>query len=90
MNKENIDDELIYLTDDDGVEEPYSFLDLIEYNGSEYAVLYPENGIDDGTVEILCIEDLNEDEDAYLPVEDEETLDAVFAIFKENNPEDCE
>lgn len=79
--------ELIYLTDDDGNEEAYTFLDLIEYDGCEYAVLYPENGEDDGTVEILRVEDLNDDEDAYIPVDSEETLDAVFEIFKQQNEE---
>lgn len=79
------DNNLIYLTDDEGNEEPYSFLDLVEYDGCEYAVLYPESGEDEGTVEILRVEDLNDDEDAYLPVESEEILDAVFELFKERN-----
>lgn len=81
-------DDLIYLTDDDGNEEAYSFLDLIEYDGCEYVVLYPENEESDGTVEILRVEDLNEDEDAYLPVESDEVLNAVFEIFKEKNKDE--
>ncbi len=86
MNEER--DDLIYLTDDEGNEEAYSFLDLIEYEGCEYVVLYPEGDDNCDTVEILRVEDLNEEEDAYIPVESEEILDAVFNIFKEKNKED--
>ncbi len=86
---EKIED-LIYLTDDDGNEEAYSFLDLIEYEGCEYVVLYPEDESSDGTVEILRGEDLNEEEDAYLPVDSEEVLNAVFEIFKEKNKDEFE
>jgi uncharacterized protein YrzB (UPF0473 family) len=81
-------DDLIILTDDDGNEESYSFLDLIEYDGCEYVVLYPEREDNDGTVEILRVEDLNEEEDAYLPVDSEEVLNAVFELFKEKNKDD--
>lgn len=82
MSEEN---NLIYLSNDDGNEEAYTFLDLIEYDGCDYAVLYPEEGEDDDTVVILQVEDLNEDEDAYIPVDDEDILDAVFELFKERN-----
>jgi uncharacterized protein YrzB (UPF0473 family) len=85
-------DDLIILTDDDGNEESYSFLDLIEYDGCEYVVLYPERdeADDDGTVEILRVEDLNEEEDAYLPVDSEEVLNAVFELFREKNKDEFE
>ena len=82
MSEEN---NLIYLSDDDGNEEAYSFLDLIEYDGCDYAVLYPQEGEDEGTVVILRVEDLNEEEDAYIPVEEEDILDTVFELFKERN-----
>jgi uncharacterized protein YrzB (UPF0473 family) len=83
-------DDLIYLSDDDGNEEAYSFLDLIEYDGCEYAVLYPENNNENETVEILRVEDLNEEEDAYLPVDSEEVLNAVFELFKDRNKDNFE
>jgi hypothetical protein len=51
-------------------------------------VLYPEREDNDGTVEILRVEDLNEEEDAYLPVDSEEVLNAVFELFKEKNKDD--
>jgi uncharacterized protein YrzB (UPF0473 family) len=81
---------IIYLTDDDGNRECYEVLDLVEYDGCEYIVLYPIDPEveDDGNVIIFQLEDLNAEEDAYIPVEDEETLQAVFEIFQANYEEE--
>ena len=81
-------DDIIYLTDDDGNEEGYIFLDLIEYDGCEYAVLYPEEGDNDDTVEILRVEDLSDEEDVYLPVGSDEILNEVFELFKAKNKDE--
>ena len=43
-----------------------------------------ETDEDDGEVVILKVEDSgNEEEESYVSVDDEETLNAVFEIFKE-------
>lgn len=77
----------IILTDEDGKEVTFLFLDLIEYQGEEYAVLLPgEPDDDDGEVVILKVAETdNADTEDFISVEDEETLDAVFEIFKERN-----
>lgn len=80
MNEE--EREIIYLTDEEGNEEANEVLGMVEYDGCEYAVLYPQEG-EDGMVEIVRVEELNNEEDVYLPIEDDETLNSVFAIFKE-------
>lgn len=80
MNEE--EREIIYLTDEEGNEEANEVLGMVEYDGCEYAVLYPQEG-EDGMVEIVRVEELNNEEDIYLPIEDDETLNSVFAIFKE-------
>ena len=74
---------MITLNDEDGNPALFEFLDLIEYEAEEYIVLLPENG--DGEVVILQVDytDPDSEEEHYLGVEDEETLQAVFAIFKE-------
>lgn len=80
MDNENI----IILTDESGNEETFEFLDLMEYEGKEYVVLYPEND-DSGEVVILLVEELDEENDNYLAIEDESLLDTLFDLFKERN-----
>ena len=87
----DLDDEelsnIIILSDENGEDVQFEFLDLIEYDSEEYVVLLPAEGEmeeDDGEVVILKVEDSgNEEEESYVSVDDEETLNAVFEIFKE-------
>ena len=78
-------DNIIVLNDENGEEVPFEFLDLIEYEGEEYVVLLPVEEDDEADeVVILKLEDTeSEDEESYVSVDDEETLSAVFDIFKE-------
>ena len=81
-------DNVIVLNDEDGNEVRFEFLDLIELEGEEYVVLLPiseEGEEDDGEVVILKVEDTDEelDEESYVSVDDEDTLNEVFEIFKE-------
>ena len=81
MHEEELSN-IVTLTDADGNETEFEFIDLIEYEGEEYVVLMPVEDFDDDVV-ILRVEPVNEDEDNYYGVEDEAVLNAVFAIFKE-------
>ena len=78
---------IIVLNDENGDEIRFEFLDLIEYDGDEYVVLLPvieEGEEDSGEVVILNLEESeNEDEESYVSVDDEETLNTVFQMFKE-------
>ena len=81
-------DNIVVLNDEDGNEVKFEFLDLVELDDEEYVVLLPvtENGEEDeGEVVILKIEDTDEetDEESYVSVEDEDTLNKVFEIFKD-------
>lgn len=78
-------DNIIVLNDENGNEVNFEFLDLIEYEGSEYVVLLPcEESEDPGEVVILKVEETDrEDEESYVSVDDENVLTAVFEIFKE-------
>ena len=80
-NQEQLDN-IIELTDEQGNTAEFEYLDVIEYEGKEYLALLPVEEDNDGIV-ILEIEPVNEEEENYLSVEDEETLMAVYAIFKE-------
>lgn len=81
---------IITLNDENGDEVRFEFLDLVEYEGEKYVVLLPEDG--DGEVVILQLDDtdLDSEEDTFLGVEDEETLQAVFGIFKEKYKDELE
>ena len=80
---------LVVLNDEDGNEVQFEFLDLIELDSEQYAILLPveeeEDEESEGEVVILKVEDTDEDseEETYVSVDDEETLNKVFEIFKE-------
>lgn len=76
------EDSLITLTDENGQEATFEYLDCIEYDGKEYLVLLPAEE-DDTQIVILEVEPVDEENENYLAVEDEATLDAVYAIFKD-------
>ena len=87
MENENIIPEeeevsILTLTDDKGNDVEFEYLDCIEYNGKEYLVLMP---MEEDAVEIVIleIEPVDEENENYLAVEDEKTLNAVYGIFKE-------
>ncbi len=73
---------ILVLTDENGVETEFEYLDVIEYEGVEYLVLLPTEENNDEIV-ILEIEPVDEENENYLAVEDEQTLAAVYEIFKE-------
>lgn len=77
-------DNIIILNDEGGNPVSFEFLDLIEYDGAEYVVLLPMEEDADEVV-ILQIEEVADDPDleSYVSVEDEDTLNAVFEIFKQ-------
>ncbi|MBR5783028.1 MAG: DUF1292 domain-containing protein [Clostridia bacterium] len=80
-------DNIIALTDDEGNEVEFEFLDLIEYDGKEYVVLLPLDD-DEGQVVILLIENADTDEESYASVDDDEELMQVFNLFKEKNKDE--
>ena len=73
---------ILTLTDENGNDVNFEYLDCIEYQGKEYLVLIPAEEDADEIV-ILEIEPVDEENENYLAVEDEATLEAVYAIFKD-------
>ena len=74
--------EILSLTDENGNETQFEYLDCIEYEGKEYLVLIPAEE-DDGHIVILEIEPIDEETENYLSVEDETVLNTVYEMFKE-------
>ena len=86
MENENMipeeDVSILTLTDENGQDVNFEYLDCIDYEGVEYLVLMPE-GEDENEVVILEVEPVDEELENYLSVDNEEILNAVFAIFKD-------
>ncbi len=76
------EEDLLLLTDDTGAEHSFEYLDCIEYEGKEYLVLLPADEESDEII-ILEVQPVDEENENYISVESEDTLNAVFAIFKE-------
>lgn len=73
---------IITLTDENGNDVDFEYLDCIDYEGKEYLVLIGAEEDADEIV-ILEVEPVDEENENYIAVEDEAVLDAVYAIFKE-------
>ena len=73
---------ILTLSDENGEDIRFEYLDCIEYEGTEYLVLMPADD-DSNEIVILQIQPVDEENENYLAVEDEAVLDAVYAIFKE-------
>ena len=71
---------VLTLTDEHGEDINFEYLDCIEYNGTEYLILMPEESEE---IVILEVQPVDEENENYVAVESEQTLDAVYAIFKE-------
>ena len=73
---------ILTLTDENGVDVDFEYLDCIEYEGKEYLVLMPAEEMATEIV-ILEVEPIDEENENYLSVSDENVLNAVYDIFKE-------
>ena len=86
MENENLipeeEESILTLTDENGVDTDFEYLDCIEYKGKEYLVLMPVDTVETEIV-ILEVEPVDEENENYLAVEDEKLLNAVYDIFKE-------
>ena len=81
------EDNIVELTDDDGVVSKFEYLATVPYEGDEYVALLvlDEDGNepagDDCEVIILKIEQDENGEDIYVSVDDEELSETVFNLF---------
>ena len=75
LNEEEVS--ILELTDEDGNEVEFELVDSVDYEGEEYLILLP---MDEEDPEVVTDGKGNE---SYVTVDTEETLMAVFEIFKE-------
>lgn len=82
------DDSMITLTDENGEDTDFLLLDVIEHEGCDYMVLLPlteaesEEAEEEDEVLILRA-DRTDDGEVYSSVDDQATVDAVFALFQQ-------
>lgn len=92
-NKNEIPEEniIVLFDEEENKEIPCEWLDSVEYEGSQYAVVLPQDS-EDGTVLIMEMipDDDSDEEEAWLfnGIEDQNVLDAVYEIFKKNNSDE--
>ena len=86
MENENLIPEeevsILTLTDENGADIDFEYLDCIEYQGKEYLILMPMED-ESNEIVILEVEPVDEENENYLAVNDEDVLESVYAIFKE-------
>ena len=73
---------ILTLTDENGVDTDFEYLDSVDYEGKEYIVLLPADAVETEII-ILEVEPVDEENENYLSVDNEATLNAVYGIFKE-------
>ena len=88
LNNEQLEDNVITLKDEDGNDVDFEFLDVVEYEGNDYVVLLPLEADEDEAEEVIILKEdkefpTAEDESSYVSVEDENVLNTVFQIFKD-------
>ena len=73
---------ILSLTDENGNEQNFEYLDVIEYEGKEYLFLLP---VEDEASEIVIleIEPVDEETENYLAIDDMELLEKLYDMFKE-------
>lgn len=85
------DEGIITLTDNDGNDCNFGFLDFIEYDENEYIVLYPLQG-DDERLLILKVEEdaTSEEYDSYVGIDDDDLVDKIYQLFLEKHKDELE
>ena len=81
-------DSYVYLTDEDGNEFPFEFLDVITYQDEDFGIFFPAQEEDDDAdqEEVVILKVIPHDDGSvdFVSTDDEDTLNAVFDLFLEN------
>ena len=78
--EENVN--IIKLTDEEGVESEFEFIDVMPYQGNDYVFLLPADEESDEVV-ILMVEEDEEGNESLVSVDDDATMEALFELFKD-------
>ena len=85
-------DDILILVDEKGEEVEFEYLDTMEVDGNEYAVLLPlddeDEDVETEEVVILKLDKDENGEDSFVSVDDDEELNKVFELFKKKVQEE--
>ena len=91
IENEEEEDGIITLVDDEGNEVQFAYVDLVEYEGDNYAIMLP---IEDGEVleeaVVMLVQENEDGSDELTGIEDEAIVNAVIDIYNERVEEDEE
>ena len=79
-------DNIVVLTDDEGQDIEFEWLDTIEMGEDQYIVLLPADDEEAEEVVIFKME-IEEETENFISVDNEEELNKVYEVFKERNKE---
>ncbi len=82
-----MEEEKIYLNDEEGKPVAFLLLDVIEHENKKYIVVLPDEDEAD-EVMIFEVDTAADDFDSYSLVDDDELLARLFEIFKEDAADD--
>lgn len=87
-----LEEEVITLTDEDGQDHDFVFLDIIQVDEKEYAVLVPagSEGEDDDEAVILRMETDDKGESSLVTIDDDEEWQRVVDAWDQLEDEDGE
>ena len=81
--KEELEDGIIELIDDDGKVINFKLLDVTEYKGVKYTLLLAAEPNEEIAEDEVVIFRLNEAEETLEPIEDEKLLQEVFDFYQQ-------
>ena len=91
IENEEEEDGIITLVDDEGNEVQFAYVDLVEYEGGNYAIMLP---IEDGEVleeaVVMLVQENEDGSEELTGIEDEAIVNAVIDIYNERVEEDEE
>ena len=81
---EQFGNDIITITDEDGVEYVLEVLTILELDGTDYYALIPAESSDDEDLEVSILKAVKEDgEEILCAIEDDEELERVYDIMME-------
>lgn len=76
-------DNVVVLTDEDGVEREFEIVTDLEVEGKQYYVLYPTDSGDDDDAIVLKLTENEDGEDMLTEIEDDEEFDKVEEAYND-------
>ncbi len=73
----------VVLTDDNGHEEEYHVLRVLDMNGIHYVLLQPERSVEEEPVILRVDGDVEQDEASLVTIEDDDEWESVAEAFDE-------